>query len=290
MLRFKQFLMEAPLPPVRKDLQDFVRPYEIQGNEDQILGLHGSPADPTIGVGHSLNDSESSRKKLQTVAPDISYENLRSGKAKLTKDQVQSLSDLDTDEHIQRLRDLVPDIDDYTPDAQKGLYSSTYRGTLGGSPKALSLLKQKQYDAAADELLNNAEYRASRDGVPIKGKLLPGIAKRMEAESALIRGESDRRNNNLPLTGKAVKTAISVLPKAIDTVTKLAEPLGGTPTQPKKNKPVSPVSDNDHTIQSGETLWKLTKGDPAKIKQIQAANPGLDPNKLSVGQKIKMPR
>ena len=291
MLRFKQFLMEAPLPPNRKELQDYVGSWETRGNEDIITGIHGKTGDPTIGVGHSANSSEASRNKLQTVAPGINYEDLLAGKVKLTMDQVNKLYDIDTDEHIQRLRDLVPDIDDYTSDAQKGLYSSSYRGTLGDSPKALKLLQQQQFDAAADELLNNQEYKNSRDKIPIRGDLLSGIAPRMDAESALLRGEAERRKKTPVVSSTPAKPVEPVKPVVLSNPNYARGIRPGTIILPKKDdKPVSPVVDNDHTIQSGETLWKLTKGDPAKIKQIQAANPGLDPNKLSVGQKIKMPR
>jgi nucleoid-associated protein YgaU len=94
----------------------------------------------------------------------------------------------------------------------------------------------------------------------------------MEEESGFIRGEAERRKKvSAPTTN----------PTQVPTTTPVVkETVPQTP----------PVSDNEYTIQSGETLWKLTKGDPAKIKQIQTANPGLDPNKLSVGQKIKIPR
>jgi len=290
MLRFKEFLLEAPAPPNIKELQDYVYDKEAGGNEDVVLGLHGGPTDPTIGFGHSLQDKKRSKEKFNRLFPELNADDVFSGKSKITREQAQTLFDDDTNDQIKKLRGIIPNLDDYTPEAQKGLYSSSFRGVLGGSPNAVSLLNAGKYDEAADELLNNDEYRKSKAGIPIKGRLLPGIAKRMEEESALIRGESARRNNNISLTGKVLKTAVSVLPKVIDTVTKLAEPIGGFPTEPKNNTPASPVTDNDHTIQSGETLWKLTKGDPAKIKQIQAANPGLNPDKLSVGQKIKIPR
>jgi nucleoid-associated protein YgaU len=149
--------------------------------------------------------------------------------------------------------------------------SSAYRGVLGGSPKAIDLFRAGEFDKGADELLNHSEYKASKEGRPIKGKLLPGIAPRMEEESNFIRGEAQRRA------------------KLGSPVTQSAAPTPVAQEKPKQEQAPAPV-DSDYTVQSGDTLWKLTKGDPNRIKQIQAANPNLDPNKLSVGQKIKMPR
>ena len=277
MLRFKQFLLEAPAPPNIKELQGYVYEKEAGGNEDVVLGLHGGPNDPTIGFGHSLQDVKQSKEKFNRLFPGINAEDVFSGKSKITREQAQTLFDDDTNDQVKRLRKIIPNLDDYSPEAQKGLYSSSYRGVLGGSPKAVALLNAGKFDEAADELLNNDEYKKSKAGIPIKGRLLPGVAKRMEEESGFIRGEAERR--------KKVSTP-STAPTQVPTT---APAVKETPKEiPVTQTPVS--SDNEYTIQSGETLWKLTKGDPAKIKQIQTANPGLDPNKLSVGQKIKIPR
>jgi len=277
MMRFKKFLLEAPAPPNIKELQDYVYGKEAGGNEDVVLGLHGGPNDPTIGFGHSLQDLKQSKAKFNRLFPGLNADDVFSGKSKITREQAQTLFDDDTNDQVKKLRKSIPNFDDYTPEAQKGLYSSSFRGALGGSPKAISLLNAGKYDEAADELLNNDEYRKSKAGIPIKGRLLPGVAKRMEEESGFIRGEAERRKKvSAPATNSTqVPTATPVVKE--------------TPKQETVPQ-TSPVSDNEYTIQSGENLWKLTKGDPAKIKQIQTANPGLDPNKLSVGQKIKIPR
>lgn len=290
MLRFKQFLLESPAPPDIKELQDFVYKKEAAGNEDTVLGLHGGVGDPTIGFGHSLQDLKKSKEKFARVLPEVDFDAVSSGKAKITREQAQKLFDDDTQENIDKVRQLVPDLDDYTPEAQKGLYSSTFRGTLGGSPIALSLLRAGKYDEAADELLNNNEYLASKKGIPIKGQLRPGIATRMEQESALIRGEAERRKNRQTTTPSSTPT---VKPSTATTSTSTEKPAAtATPAVPQTTKPPTTNKDvlDDYTIQSGDTLWKLTKGDQKKIDKIVAANPNLDPNKIKVGQKLKIPR
>jgi len=275
MLRFKQFLIESPLPPDEKeirDIQNYLYSKEAKGNEDMVLGLHGGPNDPTIGYGHSLKDVKKSKEKFQRLFPDKNADALISGQEKFSShDELQKLFDDDFAEEYAKTKRLIPDLDDYTPEARKGLMSSAYRGVLGGSPKAIDLFRAGEFDKGADELLNHSEYKASKEGRPIKGKLLPGIAPRMEEESNFIRGEAQRRA------------------KLGSPVTQSAAPTPVAQEKPKQEQAPAPV-DSDYTVQSGDTLWKLTKGDPNRIKQIQAVNPNLDPNKLSVGQKIKMPR
>ena len=269
MLRFKQFLLEAPAPPNIKDLQDYVYKKEAQGNEETVLGLHGGLTDPTIGYGHSLQNLEASRAKFQKVLPNVNFDAVSSGKARITKDEAQALFDDDTQENVERLRKLVPDLDSMTPSAQKGLFSSMYRGVLGGSPGALKLINAGKYDEGADELLNHEEYKKAKRGELIKGRLLSGIVPRMEEESALIRGEAKRRQEQ--------QTA------------PVSEPSPATKAISSQPVQTTPAQDSDYTIQSGDTLWKLTKGDSKKINQIVSANPGLDPNKIKPGQRIKMP-
>lgn len=45
-----------------------------------------------------------------------------------------------------------------------------------------------------------------------------------------------------------------------------------------------------HTIKSGDTLYKLSQLYGVSVNSIIAANPGVDPNNLQIGQNIKIPR
>jgi nucleoid-associated protein YgaU len=48
-----------------------------------------------------------------------------------------------------------------------------------------------------------------------------------------------------------------------------------------------------YVVKKGDTLWKIATavyGDGKRNKDIIAANPGLDPAKLKVGQKLVMPK
>jgi len=97
-------------------------------------------------------------------------------------------------------------------------------------------------------------------------------------------------------------TAIEAPPRHVDTLAP-AEPVKTV----DKDRQVKPTPDNekaepkkldvpagpvDYTIQKGDTLWSIAKkhlGDGKRWKDIVAANPGLKPEKLKVGQKIVIP-
>jgi len=69
-------------------------------------------------------------------------------------------------------------------------------------------------------------------------------------------------------------------PESTPTVT--PEPKQQTST----NTETAPPS-NDYTIAPGDTFWELGGGTPAGVKKLQELNPGVDPNKIKPGQKIK---
>ena len=69
------------------------------------------------------------------------------------------------------------------------------------------------------------------------------------------------------------------------------------PTAPVAYTPVAePVptagAGGSYTVQRGDTLWSIaqrTYGDGKRYHDIVAANPGLEPTKLRVGQSITLP-
>jgi hypothetical protein len=70
---------------------------------------------------------------------------------------------------------------------KKHIVSSWYRGSLSGSPLTRELINAGKFEKAAEEFLNNAEYRAAV-------KSGSGVAKRMEAVAKALRNEA---NNNV---------------------------------------------------------------------------------------------
>lgn len=64
------------------------------------------------------------------------------------------------------------------------------------------------------------------------------------------------------------------------------------PPPPAQPQPVSVPSGGTYTVQRGDTLWSIALrvyGDGQRWKDIVAANPGMVPEKLRVGQTINLP-
>ncbi|HUA39223.1 MAG TPA: LysM peptidoglycan-binding domain-containing protein [Candidatus Sulfopaludibacter sp.] len=45
----------------------------------------------------------------------------------------------------------------------------------------------------------------------------------------------------------------------------------------------------EYVVVKGDSLWKIAKKNGVTVKAIEAANPGIDPGKLKVGQKLSIP-
>lgn len=68
-------------------------------------------------------------------------------------------------------------------------------------------------------------------------------------------------------------------------VQKLLETLDEVESGPA---PVTQPKPLAHTVTKGDTLWSIAGEDTARVKQILAKKPGLDPAKLAVGQKVNL--
>jgi len=73
-----------------------------------------------------------------------------------------------------------------------------------------------------------------------------------------------------------------------------AKPTPLTPLAPPKTvaKPAPGAPQRFYTVEKGDTLWKIAVrvyGDGQRYRDIQAANPGLVPNQMKIGQKLVLP-
>lgn len=86
---------------------------------------------------------------------------------------------------LPQARKTIPQFDSLPENVRIAIVNGWYRGDMGGSPKALALINQGRWAEAADEYLNNDEYRAAK----ASGS---GVAARMEANAAALRSMADQ--------------------------------------------------------------------------------------------------
>jgi nucleoid-associated protein YgaU len=101
----------------------------------------------------------------------------------------------------------------------------------------------------------------------------------------------------VPPSQSAAPTEVTSVPPA-DTVapadTTPADVSAPAPSRSKSKTAHSTkhITGKTYVIKTGDTLYSISRaryGTNAHVKDILAANPGLNPNKLQVGQKIKLP-
>jgi GH24 family phage-related lysozyme (muramidase) len=134
------------------------KPYKLPGEEHY-----------TVGYGHNGPD----------VDPNKEYSN----------EEIEELLKKDSVKFLRLMTKELPDLDSYSEDLKVELFQAFYRGDFPKiSPKALKALKEGDFGEAADEFLNNKEYKNAEDlGIP-------GIRPRMEAVADAIREEGLKVN------------------------------------------------------------------------------------------------
>lgn len=70
----------------------------------------------------------------------------------------------------------------------------------------------------------------------------------------------------------------------------LVAPHSGYPAAEKPKAPIvkEPPEQSEITIQKGQKIWSIANGDPKRVKEILKLNPGLNPNKMPIGYKLKL--
>jgi len=99
----------------------------------------------------------------------------------ITREQAEERLTEEVNSRLTNIRNKITDFDKFPEDAQVAMFSSWYRGSLSGSPKTISLINEGKYDLAADEFLNNDEYKNAVS----RGRR--GIRARMEKTADAIR-------------------------------------------------------------------------------------------------------
>jgi LysM repeat protein len=85
-----------------------------------------------------------------------------------------------------------------------------------------------------------------------------------------------------------IHASIAKLQEAAKPAPKLAKAPKSGPAA-EGSAPGTVSSDGTYTIKSGDSLAKIARANGVSLSDLEAANPGVDPKRLKVGQKINLP-
>lgn len=151
--------------------------HEHEGFRGGVYNDH--KGNPTVGYGHMFKSD--SKATWDAAGIGHLHDDVKAGKAKLSEADARKLLHHELENtYIPRARKLVKRYDDLDRDTQVAVVGSIFRGGLSGSPKTLRHLNAGEFGKAADEFLDNAEYRQSK-------KAGTGVHRRMEGYSTAMR-------------------------------------------------------------------------------------------------------
>jgi LysM repeat protein len=100
------------------------------------------------------------------------------------------------------------------------------------------------------------------------------------------REQSETDNSSAPTDTN--ETALSTnLPSPVEASNPPVQPPSAVVTPPAPA--VTESAGTEYVVVKGDSLWKIGKKNGVTTKAIEAANPGIDPAKLKVGQKLSIP-
>lgn len=125
----------------------------------------------------------------------------------------------------------------------------------------------------------------SINGIGLMALLMQGCQKPPETQAPPV------EQTNAAPTFEATNTNIAPAPTNVAVAPTPPPPAPPTNPAPVETPqpPAPPAAGQEYTIAKGDTFGKLAKKLHVSVKAIEAANPGVDPAKLKVGQKINMP-
>jgi len=130
---------------------------------------------PTIGIGHYLDGSETDRNIIKTIfGGSVDYDSLLKGSQTLTKDQVEKLFNVDVKIKEKLASKLIPDYNSFDKNTKNAIVNALYRGDLG--QKTIKLINAKDWKKAAAEYFNHSNAKSGPDQVK----------RRMKTNAALL--------------------------------------------------------------------------------------------------------
>ncbi len=97
-------------------------------------------------------------EKNYTIGYGRSNENVKKGD-KITLEKANQYLKEDVNIRIKEIQNAIPNFNNFSENLQLALFYEWYRGSLVQSPKTRNLINEGKFKEAANEFLNNDEYK-----------------------------------------------------------------------------------------------------------------------------------
>jgi LysM repeat protein len=122
--------------------------------------------------------------------------------------------------------------------------------------------------------------------VGLVAMLIQGCKREVPADQ---NNPSDSSTNTPSLTDTNTTPMVDTNPIALPPSTNPAPVYVAPPVQVTPPPPVVDTSVSTYEVAAGDTLGKIAKAHHITVKELEAANPGVDPKRLKVKQKLNIP-
>ena len=141
---------------------------------------------------------------------------------------------------------------------------------LGAAGLVLGIKAKGAAQAASDEAA------AAKTSVSELGAALAGKANTADVQA--VRADLDKGLADVATNEKTLADQIAALQK-----------VASAPKTPKQDggKSNTPVGPGEYAVAKGDTLGSIAKKVGLSVKALQDLNPGVNPNRMQIGQKLK---
>lgn len=126
---------------------------------------------------------------------------------------------------------------------------------------------------------------------PVVAPVVPEVQTPTTTEYTVVQGDTlgkIAKNNHITL--KQLEDANpNVSPTRLKVGQKLQIPAGGSTSAAPMTSTSDMSSGETYTVKSGDSMSRIAKVNGVTLRALEAANPNVDPSRIKVGQKLKLP-
>jgi len=241
----------------------------IKGHENRVLRAYPDKVRQpdgsmktmatSVGYGYNMTDNPTNAKKeFKSVGAD--YDKVLSGQKDLTEEQADKLFDISFNRAQADAKRFLPKLSEHPENVQRSIIEMSYQmggPTLAKFKKTKKFLQDKEYDKAAEEMLDSAWARQTPE--------------RAKALSQQVRGDDPT-----PARGESQETAVDNAAWSNKADSMFGD-LG------KESK----ATTAGHRVARGETLSGIAKKNGMDWRELARINGLSDPDMIDVGQELK---